>query len=267
MFLSYFGLEFNPFDKDIDIKYAYETSDLKIINNRLEHLKEYPGLALFTGNPGTGKTFSVRKFMNSLNPNLFKCIYISMSSLTVYEFYKQLAISLGIIPEFKKVDIFKQIQDTIMDLVINKKIKVIICIDEAQYLKTDIINDLKILSNFEMDSKNYFTLILTGLPILNSTLNRNVHEALKQRITISYNFSGITREELTDYINSRISIAHGNSNIFTPQAIEGIYNSCSSSLRVANNIITKSLIIASAKSKNIIDDNIIIESVNELALG
>lgn len=267
MFLSYFGMEFNPFDKDIDIKHAFETNDLKIMNNRFNYLKENPSIALFTGNPGMGKTFSIRTFMKSLNPNLFKCVYLSMSSLTVYEFYKQLAISLGIIPEFKKVDIFKQIQDTIIDLVNNKKIKVIICIDEAQYLKTDIINDLKILTNFEMDSKNYFTLILAGGPILNSILNRNVHEALKQRITISYNFCGINKDELKNYIDSRLSIAHGNSNIFAPEAIESIYNSCAGSIRVANNIITKCLIIASSKNINIIDNNIVIEAYNDLALG
>lgn len=267
MFLSYFNMEFNPFDKEIDTKLSFETEDLKVMNNRLDYLKEHPGIALFTGNPGMGKTFSIRKFMNSLNPNLFKCIYLSLSSLTVLDFYRQLAYGLGIEPAFRKVDIFKQIQESIVNLVTNKKIKVIICVDEAQYLKTDILNDLKMLLNFEMDSKNYITFILTGQPILNNLLNRNVHEALRQRISVSYNFSGLSRDELENYISSRISIAHGQSDIFTPQAIETIYNSSNGSIRVVNNIITKSLIIASSKSKNVIDSDIILEAFNDLALG
>lgn len=118
-----------------------------------------------------------------------------------------------------------------------------------------------------MDSKNYFTLILTGQPILNNLLNRNVHEALKQRITVSYNLSGISKEELTNYINSRLSLAHGNMDIFTPQAIECIFNSSNGSLRIVNNIITKAFIIASNKHQNIIDDNIIMEVYNDLVLG
>ena len=191
MFLSFYGMEFNPFDKDIDTKCAFETEDLKIMNNRLEYLKEHPGIALFTGNPGMGKTFGIRNFMSSLNSNLFKSVYISLSSVTVLEFYKELAYALGIEPAYRKVDIFKQIQEAILNFV-NKKIKVIICVDEAQYLKTDILNDLKMLLNFEMDSKNYVTLILTGQQILNSLLNRNVHEALRQRITVSYNFTGLS---------------------------------------------------------------------------
>lgn len=267
MYLSYFDLEFNPFDKNIDSKYAYETEDLKIVQNRLNYLKEHPSIALFTGNPGMGKTFAIRKFLSQLNPNLYKCIYISMSSLTVIDFYRQLAYALGIEPAFRKIDIFKQIQETIIDLVKNKKINIIICIDEAQYLKTDIINDLKMLYNFEMDSKNYFTLILTGQPILNNILNRIVHEALRQRITVSYNFNGISKDELTDYITSRLSIAHGNKDIFTPQAIESIYNSSNGSIRIVNNIVTKALIIASGKDKKIIDEEIIMEAYNDLMLG
>ena len=190
-----------------------------------------------------------------------------MSSTTVIDFYRQLCFGLGIIPAFRKSDMFKQIQECIINFVKNKKIKVIICVDEAQYLKTDILNDLKILMNFEMDSKNYFTLILSGQPILNDLLNRNVHEALRQRITISYNFSGITKEELTDYITSRLKLAHGNSEIFTPSAIETIYNSSNGSIRVVNNIITKSLIISSSKCKNVIDSDDILEAFNDLSLG
>ncbi len=267
MYLSYYGLEFNPFDKEIDTKYHYETNDLKMMKNRLDFLKEHPSIALFTGSPGLGKTFAIRTFMNELNSSLYKFIYISLSSLSVLDFYKELAYELGIEPKYRKIDIYKQIKEAIINIVLNKKIKIIICVDEAQYLKTDILNDLKMLLNFELDSKNYFSLILMGQPILNDILNRNIHEATRQRITISYNFQGLTREELTDYISSRLSIAHGNNNIFAPEAIEAIYNSCNGSIRTANNIITKSLIIASGKGKNFIESDIILEAFNDLALG
>lgn len=267
MFLSYYGMEFNPFDKEVDIKYSFETEDFKIMKNRLNYIKDNPGIGLFTGSPGLGKTFIIRNFFNELNPNLYKVIYISMSSITVLEFYKEIAYELGIEPAFKKIDIFRQIQESIINYVKNKKQQIIICIDEAQYLKNAIINDLKILMNFEIDSKNYFTLILIGQPLLNTLLNRGVHEAMRQRITVSYNLLGISKEEIKEYINSRLDISHGNKGIFNEQAIEAINNSCNGSIRVVNNIVTKSLIIASNKSKNIIDTEIIMEAINELALG
>ena len=267
MHLSYYNMEFNPFSKEIETKYKYETEDFKLMKNRLDYIKENPGIALFTGNSGLGKTFTIREFLSSLNPNLYKTAYVTMSSVTVLEFYKEIAYALGIEPAFKKIDIFKQIQETIIDYVKNKKLKIIICIDEAQYLKTDIINDLKMLVNFEMDSKNYFTLILIGQPILNSILNRTLHEALRQRITVSYNMGGLTKEEVYDYINTRMKLVHSNDGIFSEQAKEAIFNSCNGSIRIVNNIVEKALIIGYKKQMNTIDSETIMEAVNELALG
>lgn len=60
MYLSYYGLEFNPFDKEVDIKYSFETNALKILNNRLEFIKGHRGIWLITGNTGLGKTHSIR---------------------------------------------------------------------------------------------------------------------------------------------------------------------------------------------------------------
>lgn len=267
MYLSYYGLEFNPFDKGIDVKYSYETSDFKLLNNRLEFIKENKGIALITGNPGLGKTYTIRNFISKLNSNLYKSIYICMSTLTVHEFYKHLCYELDIEPPFKKIDMFKAIQERIINLVKDRKINVVIIIDEAQYLKTTILNDLKLLFNFELDSKNYVSLILVGQPVLNNILNRNTFEALRQRITISYNMTGITKDELVSYINDRLEIAHGNKGIFNEQAYETIYSACNGSLRVANNIITKCLIIGKNKEKQIIDSEIVLEASNELSLG
>lgn len=267
MYLSYYGLEFNTFDKDIETKYAYETDDFKILKNRLEFVKDNKTIALITGNPGMGKTFAIRNFLNELNRNLYKIIYICMSTVTTYEFYKQLCYELGIEPPYKKIDMFREIQERILNLSKDKRINVIIVLDEAQYLKTGILNDLKILLNFDMDSKNYVSLILVGQPVLNSILRRNIYDALNQRITVSYNMIGITKTELKDYIDSRIRLAHGNNGIFNEQAIEAIFNTCNGSIRVVNNIITKCLIIGKSKQSQIIDSDLVLEAVNELTLG
>lgn len=265
MYLSYYGLEFNPFDKNIDTNIAFESNDYKILNNRLEFIKEHKGMALITGSPGMGKTFVIRSFLNKLNKNLYKVIYICMSTITVFEFYKQLCYELSIEPPFKKIDMFKEIQERIIDLVKEKRINLIIVLDEAQYLKSSILNDLKLLFNFELDSKNYASVILVGQPVLNSILSRNIYEALAQRITISYNMNGITKEELKEYIDSRIKIAHGNSGIFNEQAIETIFSASNGSIRMVNNIVTKCLIIGKSKNKECIDSEIVLEASNELS--
>lgn len=149
---------------------------------------------------GKGKTYGVKYFVKNLNPNLYKIVYLSLSTVTVMEFYRSFCIGLGIELSFKKIDMFNQIQERLKTLVKDRRITPIIICDEAQYLKTGILNDLKMLLNFEMDSKDYAVLILVGQPMLNDVLSRNVHEALNQRIIVNYMFIGIEFEEVKKYI-------------------------------------------------------------------
>lgn len=266
MFKTYWGMEFNPFSKDIDEKNAFQSLDFKQASARLEHLKTTKGIGLFTGLSGTGKTFTLRCFASSLNPNLYKVAYIPLSTVTVMEFYRSLAFSLDLEPASKKVDLFKSIQERIISLAKDKRIVPIIIIDEAQYLKTDVLNDIKLLLNFNMDSKNHMIFILNGQPVLNSILSKQVHEALKQRIVINYNFTGISKDELQEYIKSRLELCGVHEPVFNDNAIEAIFSCCSGSTRKLNSIIEKCLFIGAQTNTRNIDTEIVMTAQNELEL-
>lgn len=266
MYESYFGMKLNPFKKDIDIKNTYEFNDFKEAQNRLKYLLNSKGIGVFTGTSGKGKTYSVKYFVKKLNPNLYKVVYLSLSTVTVLEFYKNFCIGLGIEPACKKVDMFHQIQERIQTLVKDRKIIPIIICDEAQYLKTDILNDLKMLLNFEMDSKDYAVLILVGQPILNDILSRTVHEALTQRIIVNYMFMGIDFGEVKEYIIDRCDIAGISNAIFDDNAIKSLANNCNGSTRYLNNLIDKSLMICCNQKKQTIDTDIVMLASNDLSL-
>ena len=104
------------------------------------------------------------------NTSLYKVVYSSLSTLTVNDFYRNLAAELGAQPAFRKTDNFKIIQDEINRLVLEKRQTPVIIIDEANYIGNAVLNDLKMLFNFEMDSKDRAVVLLSGLPQLNSTL-------------------------------------------------------------------------------------------------
>ena len=95
MYESYFGMKLNPFKKDIDIKNSFEFSDFKEAQSRLKYLLNTRGIGLFTGTSGKGKTYSIKYFTQNLNPNLYKIVYISLSTVTVLEFYKSFCIGLS----------------------------------------------------------------------------------------------------------------------------------------------------------------------------
>lgn len=266
MYKTFYGLEFNPFDKSLDTKYHFKSNDFNQAISRLEYIKNIKGIGLFTGVSGLGKTYALRHFVSTLSPSLFKVVYINISTLTVIEFYRALCLGLGIEPSSKKITMFRQIQETLMYLSKEKKVTPVIIVDEAQYLKTDILNDIKMLLNFDMDSKNYVTLILAGQPILNNILTKNIHEPLRQRITINYCFSGITKDEVDDYITSRLAKVNVHHEIFSKGAIEAIYGCSNGSIRKLNNLLENCLIIGSQFKKSIIDTEIVMNAHNEVEI-
>lgn len=266
MFKQFYGMTMNPFEKSIKEKDAYLSRDLKEMISRLEYLNDTRGIGLFTATPGSGKTFALRCFAQKVNPNLTKVIYLCFTTVSTTEFYRQFCISLGIEPSTRKSDMFKSIKDYMESMSNDKRVHYILVWDEAQYLNNDILKDLKLLMNFSMDSKDCFSLVLIGQPVLNNILDKQIHEALKQRIVINYNFEGLSEDEDIDYIHSRLSISGASPKIFDDNAALAAYRSCAGSIRRLNMILTKALIMGTQHEKSVIDTDIIMATANEISL-
>ncbi|TDW07923.1 type II secretory pathway predicted ATPase ExeA [Breznakia blatticola] len=260
-----YGLEFNPFIKNAK-EILVETTEYKEVTGRLNYLAENKGFGLLIGGPGKGKTTTIRHWVSTLSTSLYKPIYISLSTSTVAEFYRQLAIALGIIPAFRKSENFKLIQDAINRLSIEKKITPIIILDEANYIRNGILNDLKMLFNFEMDSKDRAVVLLVGLPQIRNTLSLNAHEPLRQRIVMNYEMDGMNKTEMKKYISKKLEGAGCVSAIYEDNAIEAIVNASSGIPRVTNNLCDKSLMIGNQLNMETITSEIIMKAVNESAI-
>lgn len=265
-FTSFYGMGMNPFDKGLPSKDAYMTLDMEQMQGRLEHLKDHPGIGLFTAAPGQGKTFSLRHFSDRLNPNLVKLYYICLSTVTTAEFYRQLCVKLGLEVSYKKTVMFQRIQDYLYSMCTNKNVHCMVCLDEAQYLNSDILKDLKMLCNFCMDSRNCFSLLLLGQPVLMTIMMRQPNEALRQRIAVNYHFSGLTEKEAAGYIKDRMALAGASPGIFDENAVTTAYGSCNASLRQLNLILTKALTIGAQNNKQNIDSDIVLAAVDDIAL-
>ncbi|BEP28131.1 ExeA family protein [Helicovermis profundi] len=265
-YTSRFGLDFNPFIKNSK-EIIIETSEYKETLLRLNILLETRGFGLITGSPGKGKTTIIRSWSKILNPSLFKVIYSSLSTLTVAEFYKNLAQQLGLEPMMRKNDNFKIIQNEITRYAVEKRITPVIIIDEANYINNGILNDLKILFNFEMDSKDRAVVLLVGLPNINNTLRLVSHEPLRQRITMNYHLDGLNKEEARSYIKNKLIGANCHVNIFSEGALEGIINSSNGIPRIINKICNACLLIGNNQNITDINNDIVMMAVNETELG
>lgn len=267
MFKSFYGLTFNPFDKSLPENHAFNSRDYQQMLSRLDYLKNTRGIGLFTAPPGMGKTFALRCFAKNLNPNLFQLSYVCLSTVSVSEFYHQFCFELGLDYSSKKTLMFRNIQERLLHLLKEKRKTFILAIDESQYLSAGIFRDIKMLMNVHFDSLDCFALIFIGQPYLASILEKPVHESLKQRIVVHYNYEGLSSDEAKDYIYSRLDAAGGARSLMNEAAVHAVANFCQGTPRLINSLMTDALILGTQLQKTTIDTEIILAASNNLALG
>ncbi|MBQ8241947.1 MAG: AAA family ATPase [Bacteroidaceae bacterium] len=261
-----YGLEFNPFVKNSK-EILVDTKESKEVSFRLDYLAKTKGFGLLTGAPGRGKTTAIRNWAASLNPSLYQVVYSSLSTLTVQDFYRNLAQELGAQPAFRKPDNFRLIQNEITRLALEKRKTPVIIIDEANYISNAVLNDLKMLFNFEMDSRDRAVVLLAGLPLLNSTLRLTIHEPFRQRIVMNYNMEGITKEEGRTYICKKLAGAGCHHAVFEEPALEAILNAADGTPRIINKLCNASLLIGDSTNAATIHADIAMQAVNDCELG
>lgn len=269
MYTSYYGMSCNPFLKEISTKNNFESNDYIQIINRFNYLKEIKGIGVFTGPPGYGKTFAIRSFIDNLNKDLYKVIYLSLlDKLTLFEFFKEIGKALNIdIGACYKTDLYNNIQKEIINLVEIFKVQPIIIIDDAHNLSREILQSLKLLFDFNMDSKDYSIIILVGHPELKTELSKNIYNSLHQRVIVNYKMNGLSREEVKQYVASRLELANVNNEIFTEDALNALYSCSKSSPRRLNTLILNSLMLGCQYGLNKIDSEIIMEAKGEMELS
>lgn len=265
---SFYGLTFNPFEKGLPSRHIFASNDYKQFVSRMEYFKSAKGFACIYGEPGSGKTTSLRGFTSTLNPQLYRVVYLPLSTATVQDFYRHLATGLRLIPRFRKVDLFHQIQEQIVKSALQKNLTTFIIIDEAQFIQHAVPHDLRLLLNFQMDSKNYACLLLVGQPLLLNQLSLQIHLPLRQRIAIYYGFRGLLRNEVPLYLSALLKAAGMSEPLFTPEATEAIFAFSGGLPRKINSLAEKALLLGCQKKSKSIDAAVIqvVQEDSELVL-
>ncbi len=206
MMEAYFGVKRLPFSKEIKSTDLITNFDAREAAARLDHIKQYRGIMCLTGEPGSGKTSIVRKWVEDLNPQSFLHCYTPHVTISRSELYRQTNALLNLPQKIRKSDLFRQIQAAIWHQYSHGKVTCII-LDECQMMDHATLQELVLLTNFEMDSRLPFILLLIGQPEFKDTLVRSIHEPLRQRITLRYHMSGLSVEETKSYVEGHLRLA------------------------------------------------------------
>lgn len=266
MFTRFYGLREKPFSKTPDPRFLFLSRGHQEALARLQYAVEEREPALLTGEIGSGKTTISRALMDTLDESYRFC-FIFNPVLSPLEFLRVVAINLGLEqPAAGKDDLLRDITRELYRCYNEGGCPVII-IDEAQLIPgPEVFDEIRLLTNFQLDDRNLLSMIIMGQPELRSRLSLALYEPLRQRIGIQYHLAPLDLEETMEYIDFRLGVAGGRPGLFSPEAIQMIHELSGGVPRRINAIATNALLAGYGRDASWIDGSIIDEVKNELVI-
>jgi general secretion pathway protein A len=257
MYRKHFGLSRHPFGKEIEAEDLFVSSAVQELEIRLGHLIELRGIGLVTGESGSGKTSACRRMAASLHTGLYRVMYVPLSTGNAMDVYKSIAWELGLPTERNRAALYKQIRTEVTRLCQEARCRPILVVDEAHHLRSEVLEDLRLLTNYATDADNRLCLLLVGHPELRRRLGLAAHEALSQRVVVRYHLSGLTREELPRYLAHLLKLAGTELPLFEPAAMEAIFQATSGLPRKISLLAHHALMAAAlAKAKAVSTEHV-----------
>jgi type II secretory pathway predicted ATPase ExeA len=169
------------------------------------------------------------------------------------DFYRELLHHFGIPPKFLRSEAKRQFEHAVWDLYENQQKMAVIVIDEAHLLQRDMLQEIRFLTNFQIDSISPLALVMVGQPELRATLQMRVFKPIIQRMNVRYHLSGLELEETRKYVEHQLEMAGAKYPIFTEEAVDAIYAHTRGIPRELNNVCTACLLDAVVRKEKLID--------------
>jgi type II secretory pathway predicted ATPase ExeA len=251
---SFFGLKKEPFGSDIRVAEILKTTELIDVKDRFDYIIRLGAIGLVTGEVGSGKSTAIRYAAEHLHPSEYKSLYMTASSGAIMEFYRQLVNELDIhIKSNSKTLMLRLIKKEITDLVCDKKIKVVLLVDEASLLRLEVFAELHTICQFEKDSKPYLPMILAGQNNLIDKLSYRSSAPLASRIVARSHLQGTDLAGMQDYLKHHLTIAGSKQNLFDQNAITAIHQGSGGLFRKANHLARGALIAAATNQADMVN--------------
>jgi type II secretory pathway predicted ATPase ExeA len=266
MYKSYFGFREKPFGMTPDPRFLFLSQGHEEALARLEYVLEEREIAVLTGEIGCGKTMLSRALMDRLG-NAYRFCYIVNPRLNALEFLRTTARLLEIEkPACAKDDLLEQINAVVYECY-QRGICPVIVVDEAQMISdAAVFDEIRLLTNFQLDDRNLLGVVVMGQPELRGMLDSPLFEALRQRIALNYHLLPLSVEETMDYLDFRLEVAGGSPGLFTPDAVHRIFELTGGVPRRINAMATNALLVAFGSDAALIDAVIIEEIKDEMML-
>lgn len=257
MYEQYWGLREKPFRKTPDPRYLFLNDSYEEALERLKFAVEEMELALLTGEVGAGKTLMTRALVDSLGER-YEVGMILNPRLSPRQFLRTAANELGVKePRFHSSDLLDQIHARLLELEEAGRAALLI-VDEAHLIPgKPTFEEIRLLTNFQLDDRNLIAIVLVGQPELRERLRHRTYRALTQRVGVSFDLVPLEPADTRAYLAHRLSVAGATRPLFSAEAIERLHEASQGIPRVLNQLATQALLEGMARGVAQVDETVV----------
>ncbi len=233
---EHFGLNQTPFTREIPIEKRLNLPFLDAEASSIEEVIKRRMSALLIAPAGTGKSLVLRQVVSRLPHARYRSSYFKVSRLSGRDLCREIAHAVGARTAGTYPALVRSVQERFEQYASSDGLRPVLFIDDAHALRPEGYELLKILTNFDMDSKLIVSIILAGHPSLRDKLYRDDLEDIRQRIVHCGELRLLSREETLAYIAHRMTIAGARTSAFDPESLEGIYEMSRGNMRATDTL-------------------------------
>jgi type II secretory pathway predicted ATPase ExeA len=252
---AHWGLSRSPFTKELAPSMLFASAAHQEAVARIDWIISERALGVVCGEVGAGKTVAARAATASLDSSRYTIIYLPNPAIGARGIYSEIVKALGATPRFYRATLIPQASDLLAAERTERGKTVVLILDEAHLLSAEQLEELRMLTNTEMDSRATFACLLLGQPTLRRKLRQGVFAALDQRIALRATIDGMDRAETGQYIAHHVKLAGRSDTLFSDDAVALIHDASRGLPRAVNNLATQTLIAALAENKSIADES------------
>ncbi|MBE3098960.1 MAG: ExeA family protein [Planctomycetes bacterium] len=261
---AHYGFTRMPFGKALSPQMLHRHSAHGEAVARIGWCLTERALGVITGEVGAGKTVAVRAALAALDTSRTTVVYLGNPAVGARGLYAGIVTALGGTPRYTKSALIPQTTELLAAEEHERGRNVVIVLDEAHLLGVDQLEEIRLLTNADLDSHSPFACLLIGQPTLRRRIKLGTFAALDQRIALRYAMNGMQAAETKTYLTHHLKLAGRADTLFSDDAADLIHQVSRGLPRAVNNLAIQALVAAFAANKTIIDESSARAAVTEV---